>query len=131
MTSTTIFPSISAGDPDAVAMVAAALIANDGSRLPDDATVDPIAGMIAATARHHLATSCAEAANRLARRGVDSPEGVEWAVAVANRNFIIHRYDEISSELTWQTLVVDLPGWAALLSGLFELAEDALQNPTP
>lgn len=72
-----------------------------------------------------------EAANRLARRGVDSPEGVEWAVAVANRNFIIHRYDEISRELTWQTLVVDLPGWAALLSGLFELAEDALQNPTP
>jgi uncharacterized protein with HEPN domain len=41
-----------------------------------------------------------EAANRLARRGVGAPAGVDWAVAVANRNFIIHRYDEISRELT-------------------------------
>lgn len=80
MTSTTIFPSISAGDPDAVAMVAAALIANDGSRLPDDATVDPIAGMIAATARHHLATSCAEAANRLAH-ALDKIESIKLGPA--------------------------------------------------
>lgn len=70
-----------------------------------------------------------EAANRLAKRGVDAPQGVEWAVAVANRNFIIHRYDEVSRELTWQTLAVDLPGWAALLSGSFAQAEDTLQNP--
>ena len=70
-----------------------------------------------------------EAANRLARRGVASPGGVEWAVAVANRNFIIHRYDEISRELTWQTLAVDLPGWAAALSGSFALAEAALRDP--
>ena len=69
-----------------------------------------------------------EAANRLARRGVASPGGVEWAVAVANRNFIIHRYDEVSRELTWLTLAADLPGWAAALSGSFELAEDALRN---
>lgn len=71
-----------------------------------------------------------EAANRLARRGVDSPKGVEWAIAVANRNFIIHRYDEISRELTWQTLAVDLPGWAALLSGSFALAAETLRNST-
>jgi hypothetical protein len=32
-----------------------------------------------------------EAANRLSRLGVLAPEGVEWALAVANRNFIIHR----------------------------------------
>jgi hypothetical protein len=47
---------------------------------------------------------------------------------VANRNFIIHRYDEISRELTWQTLAVDLPGWAALVSGSFALAAEALRN---
>lgn len=70
-----------------------------------------------------------EAANRLARRGVPSPEGVEWAIAVANRNFIIHRYDEISRGLTWQTLAVDLPGWAAALSGSYAIAEDALRSP--
>lgn len=70
-----------------------------------------------------------EAANRLARHGVASPDGVEWAVAVANRNFIIHRYDEISRELTWQTLAVDLPGWTSALSRSFALAEAALRDP--
>ena len=37
-----------------------------------------------------------EAANRLSRLGVLAPDGVEWALAVANRNFIIHQYDEIN-----------------------------------
>jgi len=50
-----------------------------------------------------------EAANRLSRLGVLAPEGVEWALAVANRNFIIHQYDEINRQLTWVTLSVDLP----------------------
>lgn len=71
-----------------------------------------------------------EAANRLAKRHAEAPDGVEWAVAVANRNFLIHRYDEISRELTWQTLAVDLPGWAALLSGSFALAAETLRDPT-
>lgn len=50
-----------------------------------------------------------EAANRFSRLGVLAPDGVEWAVAVANRNFIIHQYDEINREQTWLTLLVDLP----------------------
>lgn len=37
-----------------------------------------------------------EAANRLSRLEVLAPDGVEWALAVANRNFIIHQYDEIN-----------------------------------
>jgi uncharacterized protein with HEPN domain len=45
-----------------------------------------------------------EAANRLSKLGVLAPEGVEWALAVANRNFIIHQYDEINRAITWQTL---------------------------
>jgi hypothetical protein len=47
-------------------------------------------------------TKLGEAANRLARGGVDSPEGVECGVA--DRNVIIRRYDEIFRELTWQGL---------------------------
>jgi uncharacterized protein with HEPN domain len=35
-----------------------------------------------------------EAANRLSRLGVLAPDGVEWALAVANRNSIIHQYDK-------------------------------------
>lgn len=31
-----------------------------------------------------------EAANRMSRHGVLAPDDVEWALAVANRNFIIH-----------------------------------------
>src|SRR3990170_4626263 len=45
-----------------------------------------------------------EAANRLSRLDVLAPDGVDWALAVANRNFIIHQYDEINRELTWLTL---------------------------
>lgn len=63
-----------------------------------------------------------EAANRLARLGVLAPEGVEWALAVANRNFIIHQYDEINREQTWLTLSRDLPAWKSSLLPLFAQA---------
>lgn len=63
-----------------------------------------------------------EAANRLSRLDVLAPEGVEWAIAVANRNFLIHQYDEISRDLTWVTLSVDLPEWKTLLQMLFDQA---------
>src|SRR4051812_46741788 len=64
-----------------------------------------------------------EAANRLARLNVLAPDGVDWALAVANRNFLIHQYDEISRELTWLTLSRDLPEWGRSLSALFADAE--------
>lgn len=67
-----------------------------------------------------------EAANRLARMDVLAPDGVDWAVAVANRNFIIHQYDEVSRELTWLTLARDLPQWRRSLTPLFAAAEAAL-----
>ena len=52
-----------------------------------------------------------EAANGMSQLGVLAPDGVEWALAVANRNFIIHQYDEINRELTWLTPSRDLPAW--------------------
>lgn len=67
-----------------------------------------------------------EAANRLSRFDVLAPDGVEWALAVANRNFIIHQYDEINRELTWLTLSRDLPAWKVSLQGLFAEAEVTL-----
>lgn len=66
-----------------------------------------------------------DAANRLSGLGVLAPDGVEWALAVANRNFLIHQYDEINRELTWLTLYRDLPAWKAYLRELFEAAESA------
>lgn len=69
-----------------------------------------------------------EAANRLARLGVLAPEGVDWALAVANRNFIIHRYDEINRDLTWLTLADDLPRWHESLRQLIKQAELTLAD---
>lgn len=67
-----------------------------------------------------------EAANRLSRLDVLAPDGVEWALAVANRNFIIHQYDEINRAMTWLTLSADLTAWQGSLHPLFERAEDAV-----
>lgn len=68
-----------------------------------------------------------EAANRLSRLGVLAPEGVEWALAVANRNFIIHQYDEIDRDLTWLTLSQDLPDWQGSLQPLFAEAAATIE----
>lgn len=69
-----------------------------------------------------------EAANRLARLGVLAPGGVDWALAVANRNFIIHQYDEINRELTWLTLSRDLRAWKSSLEPLFAGAEATIDE---
>ncbi|MFT4083107.1 MAG: DUF86 domain-containing protein [Nocardioides sp.] len=69
-----------------------------------------------------------EAANRLSRLNVLAPDGIDWALAVANRNFIIHQYDEINRELTWLTLSRDLPEWEVSLEGLFGEAEGVLDD---
>lgn len=63
-----------------------------------------------------------ESARRLSLLKVRAPAGVDWSLAVANRNFIIHQYDEISRELTWETLAVDLPQWHELLTELISRA---------
>ncbi len=67
-----------------------------------------------------------ESANRLVQLDVLAPDGVEWALAVANRNFLIHQYDEIDRGMTWLTLSRDLPEWRRSLRPLIEEAEVAL-----
>lgn len=45
-----------------------------------------------------------------------APDGVEWALAVANRNVVSHQYDEINRELTSATRrsrIVLLAVWIA------------------
>ncbi len=71
-----------------------------------------------------------EAANRLSRLGVLEPDGVDWALAVANRNFLIHQYDEIDRRLTWLTLSRDLPAWSESLQALFAAAQAAIRDST-
>lgn len=69
-----------------------------------------------------------EAAGRLSKLGVLAPDGVQWTLAVANRNFIIHQYDQISRAITWQTLAVDLPAWQAFLAALIDEAEAVIDD---
>ena len=72
-----------------------------------------------------------EAASRLARANVEPPPGVAWSDAIANRNWLIHQYDQIDRGLTWVTLTRDLPGWRAALEGLFTGAQRALASEQP
>lgn len=87
-----------------------------------------IADSLLQEAGDSLMMKLGEAANRLSRLGVLAPDGVEWALAVANRNFLIHQYDEVNRELTWLTLCRDLPAWNASLRELFEAAESTTKT---
>ncbi|MDR0593692.1 MAG: DUF86 domain-containing protein [Bifidobacteriaceae bacterium] len=67
-----------------------------------------------------------EAANRLERSGLPAPDGASWSLAVANRNWLIHQYDEIDRDITWNTLAKSLPEWGAALARLFAEAGSTL-----
>lgn len=66
------------------------------------------------------------------RGWLERVEGVvergKWALAVANRNFLIHQYDEINRELTWLTLSRDLPAWRSSLRTLFAGARTTVEE---
>lgn len=68
-----------------------------------------------------------EASGRLSRQGVSPPTGVVWTDAVANRNWLIHQYDQIDRDLTWVTLARDLTAWRTALAPLFHDAQRALE----
>lgn len=67
-----------------------------------------------------------EAAGRLAKAKVNPPPGVVWADAIANRNWLIHQYDEIDRALTWVTLSRDLLAWRSALAEIFAEAQEVL-----
>ena len=67
-----------------------------------------------------------EAAKRLANTGYFASESVNWSSAIANRNWLIHRYDELDRALTWMTLSADLTSWQSALAADFNTAEQAL-----
>lgn len=69
-----------------------------------------------------------EAAGRLSKLDVLAPDGVRWATAIANRNFLIHQYDEIDREITWATLSIDLPAWKVSLVSVFQEAERTIAD---
>ncbi|MBX3067380.1 MAG: DUF86 domain-containing protein [Cryobacterium sp.] len=69
-----------------------------------------------------------EAANRLSHLDVKAPPGVDWSIVIANRNFLIHRYDAADRRQTWQTLALNLPELGESLTELFADANRVLNN---
>lgn len=69
-----------------------------------------------------------EGVRRLERLGLPAPAGMDWGQAIANRNFIIHQYDEVDRAVTWVTLSADLMDWRARLAHLIHEAEQVLES---
>ncbi len=69
-----------------------------------------------------------EAANRLSRNAVAEPAGIDWSIAVANRNFLIHQYDDINRHMTWLTISRDLEEWRDALLPLVSMAQVTLEE---
>lgn len=63
-----------------------------------------------------------ELAGRMSRKGIKSPDSVRWSDAVANRNWVIHQYDEIDREITWNTLDKSVMEWRNLFALEFDIA---------
>ena len=88
-----------------------------------------LADPVAQEAGDSILMKLEEAAGRLARSVVAPPEGVRWADAIANRNWVIHQYDEIDRAVTWATLSQSVPIWTAALAPDFQAAEAFLSSP--
>ncbi len=73
-----------------------------------------------------LMVKLGEAATRLSRGGYVPPGGVDWSEAIANRNWIIHQYDQVDRDITWTTLSRDLPEWRSSLAPVIAEAERSL-----
>jgi uncharacterized protein with HEPN domain len=54
------------------------------------------------------------------------PAGIRWADAIANRNWVIHQYDEIDRAITWATLSGSIAEWQEILAPVFAEAEEVL-----
>ena len=54
-----------------------------------------------------------------------SPKSIGGSLAIANRKFVIQRYDEANRDLTGLTLERDLPEWRESLGSLFAEARTA------
>ena len=67
-----------------------------------------------------------EAARRLAGQQAMPPAGIRWADAIANRNWVIHQYDEIDRAITWATLSGSIAEWQEILAPMFAEAEEVL-----
>lgn len=84
------------------------------------------ANALAQEAGDALMMKVGEAAKRLASRGIEAPAAIDWSDAVANRNWVIHQYDEVDRDVTWATLRDSMATWRTALAPLVAQAEAVL-----
>ena len=89
-----------------------------------------LADPVAQEAGDSILMKLGEAAGRLARSDVSPPAGVAWADAIANRNWVIHQYDQIDRSVTWATLSQSIPRWSTALAQAIHEAEVLLSAPS-
>lgn len=87
--------------------------------------------LLAQEAGDSIMMKVGEAAGRLARAGIEPPEGVEWSDAISNRNWVIHQYDEINRAVAWNTLSRSIPAWRTALAPRIAEAEGFLAERHP
>ncbi|MDR2722904.1 MAG: DUF86 domain-containing protein [Cellulomonadaceae bacterium] len=97
------------------------------AQIVDGGQVAYNSSMLAQEAGDSLLMKLGEACRRLDHMGFTEPSGVNLADAIATRNWVIHRYDNIDRDLTWHTLATNLPQWQAAFASLFTEAEAALR----
>lgn len=67
--------------------------------------------MVLQEAGDSLMMKIGEAANRLSRLDVVADWPVDWSAPIANRNFLIHQYDDVDRRYTWDTLSTSFQSW--------------------
>jgi uncharacterized protein with HEPN domain len=64
----------------------------------------------------------------LSDAGVPPPCGVMWSDAIANRTWVIHQYDEIDREVTWNTLSRSVQDWQHAFAPLIAQAQGVIHG---
>jgi len=85
-----------------------------------------LSGPLSQEAGDSLMMKIGELSRRLSEAGVSAPDGVKWSDAIANRNWVIHQYDEIDREVTWNTLSRSVQEWQQAFGPLIAEAEGVI-----
>jgi uncharacterized protein with HEPN domain len=95
-------------------------------QIVDDGEAECLANPLSQEAGDSLMMTIGELSRRLSDAGIAPPEGVAWSDAIANRNWVIHQYDEIDREVTWNTLSTSVIEWGILFESLIEEADTVI-----
>lgn len=95
-------------------------------QIVDEGQSEYLANPLSQEAGDALMMKIGELSRRLSDSGFEAPAEVNWADAIANRNWVIHQYDEIDRQITWNTLSCSVVEWGLYFEPLIREAEKVL-----